>query len=106
MSSIQPRKVGGITVGYYSVLGKDKITGKRPRKYHKSRADAEAFIKSQDAHDIGTGVLYRDQHRIISCIQRLQEVGANLDDATEFYLKHGANKKPMPIGNVVEELPA
>ena len=104
MSSVQPRKVGGETVGFYAVLGKDKTTGKVPRKYFKTEKEAEAYILSKESSEIDMGVLMRDSTQIIACIQRLAEKGATFNEATEYFLKFGVNRKPTPVGEVIDEL--
>lgn len=104
MSSITTVRRKGKIIGYSAALGKDKITGKVVRKFFKTPSGAQAFIDSKESEDIDVGEVYRDPHRIIACVQRLREWGANIEQATEFYLKHGVVKGYPTVASLAEQL--
>jgi integrase len=77
--------------------------GKERRRLHTTYADAQAYIDAETSSDLGTGELYQRRAEIQFNLQRLRRVGANLNEAVEFYLKHGAKKGNPPFDDVVTE---
>ncbi len=103
MASIAPQNRNGKIVGYRTSLGRGP-DGKDRRKFHKTYEDAQAYIKSEQSENLGTGELHRQKAEIIFALQRLGKVNATINDAVEFYLKHGARKGNPTYQTVVDEL--
>jgi len=60
-------------------------------------------MEAETADDLGTGELYTRRAEIMFNLQRLRKVNAGLNEAVEFYLKHGATKGNPPFDDVVDE---
>ena len=102
MASISTlRKPDGTIKGFQTNLGKDPTTGKAQRKFHKTYDEAQAYIKSEESGKLGTGELYRKRAEIIFCLQRLTKAGATINEATEFFLRHGAKMGNPAFEDVV-----
>jgi integrase len=102
MASITPEVRNGKLIGYRSSLGRGP-NGKDRRRFHKTYPEAEAYVESERAGDLGTGELYQRRVEILFNLQQLRKVNANLNEAVEFYLKHGAKKGNPPFDDVVKE---
>jgi integrase len=102
MATISTLTRGGKVIGFQSNLGRDPH-GKARRKFHRSLKEAQAFVEAESSGDLGTGELYQRRAEIMFCLQQLRKVNANLNEAVEFYLKHGAKKGNPPFDDVVKE---
>lgn len=103
MSSITTETRNGKVIGFRASIGLNPL-GKEQRKFFKTYADAQAWIGAEDERKVDERALFSQKHSILVCIQRLQEVGADLQTATDFFLRHGARKTNPTVANAVDEL--
>lgn len=102
MSAIYVHKRKGTPIGFIADLGKNS-DGKRKKTFFKNRADAEKFILEQQKDPTPVGILLEHKNQFLFCYERLQEVGATLNEATEFFLKHGASRPNVTIDQAIAE---
>lgn len=103
MSSITTELREGKIKGYRASLGWDAF-GKEKRKLFQTYEEAQAWISAESDRKIDEKFLFSQKHTILACMQRLQEVGADLQTATDFFMRHGARKINPTINNAVDEL--
>lgn len=103
MSSIAPEIRAGKIVGYRVSLGRGP-DGKDRRKFCKTHSLAQAYLASQRNKILGEERLFEEKPMILHCMKRLADVGATLQDATDFYMRHGASKINPTIANAAEAL--
>ena len=102
MANISQLSRGGKLLGFQSDLGKGP-DGKKRRKFHKTYAEARAYLKAQTSHEIGSAEIHLYRAEIIFCLQKITAAGSTLSEAVDFFLKHGAKKGNPPFDSVVKE---
>jgi integrase len=102
VASISPINRDGKITGYRVIFdtGPD---GKRKRKAFKTYAEAQSYKDSTLSDRIGTKELYDHRAEFVRCLQKVTEVNATLEEAVEFFLRHGARKKNPAIIEVINE---
>lgn len=93
----------GEQIGFSVDLGLQR-DGKRERRFFKTWDDAQKFSESYKGDPSPTGILFERKNEILHCYERLRDVGASFNEATEFFLKHGARKGNPEIKDVVSQL--
>jgi site-specific recombinase XerD len=102
MAAIYVHKRNGVPIGFIADLGKD-LDGKRTKRFFKNEADAEKFIVNQQKDPAPVGILFDHRNEFLYCFERLKAVNATLNEATEFFLKHGASKPNVTIEQAIHE---
>ena len=103
MAKIHEVRRGGVIIGYSVDLGVQP-NGKRERRFHRKKEDAEKFSASYAADPTPIGVLLDRKIEILHCYNRLREVGSTFTEATEFFITHGARKGNPEIGLMIEQI--
>jgi len=101
-------KTDGTSFSYIADAGKiwDGELGRKRRikKRFPSIKEAEEFLENYKEEPELTGVLYENRVEFLNCYERLNKVNASINDATEYFLKHGAKKENLPINDIIVNL--
>ena len=99
---IYPHKKKGVPYGFIADLGKN-TQGKRDKRWFPERSAAEEFLEKHRKEPMPYGLLLEKKDMFLNCYERLKEVGSNLNEATEYFLKHGAMKPNTTLQQAIEE---
>ena len=102
---IHPFNRRGVLIGYVVDCGK-QTNGKRLKKFIKTLSEAQEYqrLHRQEVVPEAT-VLFDRKNEILRCYEKLKEAdGATLEEAIDFYLRHGAIKGNPTLNDVFSEL--
>lgn len=84
-------------------LGIDEATGKRNRPTFPTEEAALAFIRSLNDDPVLTGEIFARKNEIAFQLDRLQQFGATLSDAVDFFITHSAKNHKITFNGAAEK---
>jgi integrase len=102
MSKIYPQKRNGITVGYILDLGKTARSN-RDRPYFKTEEEAKAVQASHRVDPDNTEVWRAHKNEFLRAKEKVDAFGGTLEQAVDFWIKHGARKGNPAISSIIEQ---